>query len=279
MRKTNATQEEREEIVKLYLSGKKISEFTNDFGFVDDGHQGVLRVLRKAGVKIRPDNQTHRRRYSVNDNYFSSIDTERKAYWLGLLYADGYNGLRNHGIILQLTESEKYIIEELKKDTESTHPVKLVKARLDKHPNAKDNYKLNIFSRPMQADLTRLGCMKAKSLILKFPTEDQVPKHLQRHFIRGYFDGDGCITNFLNHGKNPRNSVSIISTYDFLFELRKILHEEYGITQTKLKEDKRHSQPITRCLAISRDGDIAKLKEIMYADASIYFTRKYAKFK
>ena len=28
-------------------------------------------------------------KYSLNDDYFSVIDNEHKAYWLGFLYADG----------------------------------------------------------------------------------------------------------------------------------------------------------------------------------------------
>lgn len=42
-------------------------------------------------------------------------------------------------------------------------------------------------------DLKQLGCIERKSLILKFPTEEQVPFDLLHHFIRGYFDGDGSI--------------------------------------------------------------------------------------
>ena len=28
-------------------------------------------------------------KYKCNDNFFKNIDTEEKAYWLGVLYADG----------------------------------------------------------------------------------------------------------------------------------------------------------------------------------------------
>ena len=43
------------------------------------------------------------------------------------------------------------------------------------------------------SDLNKLGVVERKSLILTFPTEQQVPKHLMPHFIRGYFDGDGSV--------------------------------------------------------------------------------------
>ena len=45
-------------------------------------------------------------------------------------------------------------------------------------------------------DLIDKGCFRNKTKILKFPTEDQVPKHLIHHFIRGYIDGDGSISYY-----------------------------------------------------------------------------------
>ena len=39
---------------------------------------------------------------------------------------------------------------------------------------------------------------EAKTFTLRFPTENQVPKELLRHFIRGYFDGDGCVSFYTN---------------------------------------------------------------------------------
>lgn len=44
-------------------------------------------------------------------------------------------------------------------------------------------------------DLEKLGGIKNKSLVLNFPTSSIVPDYLLNHFIRGYFDGDGCIWN------------------------------------------------------------------------------------
>lgn len=47
----------------------------------------------------------------------------------------------------------------------------------------------------MCKDISTLGAIKNKSLTLTFPSDDIVPKKFKRDFIRGYFDGDGCIWN------------------------------------------------------------------------------------
>ena len=42
-------------------------------------------------------------------------------------------------------------------------------------------------------DLINKGFSLDKTNHCLFPSEDIVPKNLQRHFIRGYFDGDGSL--------------------------------------------------------------------------------------
>ena len=52
---------------------------------------------------------------------------------------------------------------------------------------------LEINSTKIASDIKKLGCIKNKTLQLQFPTESQVPRKFQYAFIRGYFDGDGCV--------------------------------------------------------------------------------------
>jgi len=79
----------------------------------------------------------------------------------------------------------------------------------------KNQYGLTLHNKHISTKLNQLGCVAKKSLILKFP-EWLIDSELQRHFIRGYFDGDGCISS--SQRKN-RNCIayyfSIVSTKDF----------------------------------------------------------------
>lgn len=79
-------------------------------------------------------------------------------------------------------------------------------------------------------DLIKLGCCPQKSLILKFPTAEQVPENFIIPFIRGYFDGDGCLSHVYSDTKKTRFTVSVglIGTNNFLVGLEKVL-KKYNI--------------------------------------------------
>ena len=84
-------------------------------------------------------------------------------------------------------------------------------------------------------DLIKLGAIPNKSLILKFPTDEQVPSYLLNHFIRGYFDGDGSISY---SEKRNRWIFQIIGTLEFLSKIKDIFMY-YGVSDCKLVMEKR----------------------------------------
>lgn len=67
------------------------------------------------------------KKYTFNKNYFEKIDSEDKAYFLGLLYADGCNSTsatQNHAsIVLNLQEGDKEILEKFMKYINSNKPL------------------------------------------------------------------------------------------------------------------------------------------------------------
>ena len=86
--------------------------------------------------------------------------------------------------------SDKEHLIEFNKHIKSTYPIKIEREKY---------VKLKISNKHIGNSLINKGCIPKKSLILEFPNLSQVPKFLIRHFIRGYFDGDGCICNQLNN--------------------------------------------------------------------------------
>lgn len=76
-------------------------------------------------------------------------------------------------------------------------------------------------------DLINLGCVPKKSLILTFPSEEQIPKKLIKHFIRGYFDGDGWFTN-----TEKCFQVGIIGTENFISGFLKQVKDLINVNNT-----------------------------------------------
>ena len=115
----------------------------------------------------------------------------------------------------------------------------------------------SIVNKHLWFTLYKLGCVPNKSLILKFPKLSIFlnPKDLVKHFVRGYIDGDGCIsyvkTNPKDINSNYSPSVSILGTKDFLtvlsYYMRRFSPENLLIENT----NKENSSGLTYNLAFS----------------------------
>ena len=124
----------------------------------------------------------------------------------------------------------------------------------------------------MTKDLIDLGCVPAKSKILQFPNENQVPMNLLSHFIRGYFDGDGYVGLTTANGKpNTRYGFSITSSISFCDQLSKIIN---NILNVNSKSDKAICLSV-KTLRIGKRKNFKIFMEWIYKDATIYLQRKY----
>lgn len=116
--------------------------------------------------------------------------------------------------------------------------------------------------------LNSLGCTPQKSLTLKFPEESIFKsKNLIRHFIRGYFDGDGCFTRKI-HKTIVSPSISILGTPEFINTLREVIP-----IRTQVRHDKRHTEH-TIILEFQKEAGIEFINYI-YNSANIYLDRKF----
>jgi hypothetical protein len=126
------------------------------------------------------------------------------AYILGLWFADGciYGG-RMFDITLHT--KDKYILKQVANE-------------LGYEGNLYDYVdrqaaRLNFSCVVIYNDIIALGGQENKSLTIKFP---EIPKEYLPDFIRGYFDGDGCIMRLKN---NRVNSAFTCGSKDFLVKL------------------------------------------------------------
>lgn len=179
MKLNKLTIEQELEVIKLKNNKIPVKKIMEQFNI--KSNQTVYDIIKRNGRS----HQIANKKYNVNSSYFKDINTEEKAYWLGFLYADGYVRLRRSGELrLKLKQTDKKHIELFKKCIESTHPIKdsvsIVKYSDNKISKSKSSY-ISINNTKIVRDLIKLGCVNAKSFIIKLP---KLKHDLIRHFIR-----------------------------------------------------------------------------------------------
>ena len=149
---------------------------------------------------------------SCNSCFFSQW-SHPMAYWLGLLFADGCILQRHNrlSVFLGLKCSDAQHIELFQKAIQSTYKIGVRKNGLASSCMTI----VDINSARMVQDLMNHGCTPRKSLTLKW--NEQVPASLMHHFVRGYFDGDGCISFVKRSGCWV---VSFVGNKEFITKLR-----------------------------------------------------------
>lgn len=241
----------------------------------------IKNILLRNNVLIRTEN-TWTKKYDINEFFFEKIDTEEKAYWLGFLYADGC--VTRYYIILQLHQKDKNMIQKFKKSIKYSGPIELREQKI--HYGGKygtviaKQAKIRISNKKLRKDIVRLGCIPRKTFFLKFPNEKQVPKELKRHFIRGYFDGDGTVylRKYQAKNKKQRGNAQVISTYEMVSKIKNFFLKRCDINSNSLSISEHSKSKGIYILSFCSHKSMEAFREFLYKDSTIFMERKKAVF-
>lgn len=253
-----------------YMNGKSLNTLSKE---LHKDTRTIKKLFVNNDLKLKSSSESSRK-YNIKEDYFDIIDSEDKAYFLGFLYADGYNDTNRGAVNLSLMEKDKEILEVLNNILQPTKPLQFVNATKS---NKQNQYRLVIANQHISNQLVTLGCSKTKTFNIIFPTEEQVPSHLIHHFIRGVFDGDGCISIY-KIGNYSKSNVSIISTISFLENLELFLIKELNFNKVKLIERFPERNTNIRALCYSGKNRCKDFGNWLYRDATIFLKRKKEKF-
>lgn len=230
---------------------------------------GVYDALKRWGIQTRNLSESHKQK-QCDESFFDYIDNEEKAYWLGFVYADGYITTGNN---LGITLSNKDI----------DHLYKFIKAingNFQPKTYKGTGYSENLYSRVMLKSkrvvdgLIKNGVKYNKSLILEFPSNEQVPDNLIRHFIRGYFDGDGSIVL----SKNSIN-MKVCGTKEFLYKMISTLNNNCTYEYKKVLYKRRNDDKNTYYISFGGRLKVLDALEFIYSNSTIYLDRKYERYQ
>lgn len=250
------------EAVRLYeekkMGVRKISKL------LDIPRHYISYYINKCGNNTIEDNKL----YSIDESIFETLDNEEKVYWFGYLLADGNIQINSGRYVLELTSKDEEHLYKFRRFMKTNAPVKEKKVKLKNKVHI--NYRISIHDKKVVTDLIKLGLRPAKSLKIKFPSTEIVPEKFRRHFIRGYFDGDGHLSPFKRFEDNKEQCFIIfVGTKAFLQQLPEI----FGVELNKLTQKGKIFS-----LRYGGNRKAFGILRYLYDGAKIYLDRKYNEY-
>lgn len=256
-------------ISELYESHK---EYTNK-----------IVTLREIGLKFNVDyrvitgwfrfldlpvyDSLYKRKREIDSCFFDEIDSEEKAYVLGLLYADGnvINAYRNKAFKIKLHIDDRELLIKISN-------ILYGKEVLYEYEGNKAST-LKISNNKMIKRLVEIGVVPNKTY--KDVLIPSIPAELYRHFIRGMFDGDGTVGVY-HYNTHFQRHWNIINASKPLLEGIQALLPIKGSIYTKSYKEGSYIKQTIPCYTLSITGieNCKVLYEYLYYKSTIYLQRK-----
>lgn len=206
------------DIITSYINGESSVSIGKRYNI---SHKPILKVIHNNEIEVNLS-KAHRK-YDIDESYFDVIDSQNKAYIIGLLSADGCNYKEKSTISLSLEECDKEILEKIRVEMRNEHPLEYIDYT-NKHDfgyTYKNQYRMLIFNTHMCNALENIGVIPNKSLSLEFSSA--IPEQYYSDYVRGIFDGDGTLGVKSVDTYKGSICAKITSTYMFCSKLQIIL--------------------------------------------------------
>ena len=258
----------KESVLKFYdeyIGGASIlelnSKYSTDVSYLFNKYNlprrttGKSRELRRFGdIKL-----------SYN---FESIESQNQAYICGILLADGYIGKTQ--IKLDLKKEDLELIQKIRDYFSPDIKITLYK-------NRTASFKVSSKTACNNARLLKLGVKKA----VEQSNIPEMNQELLRHFVRGYFDGDGSIFKCYN---KYLKSYICSPTENILLEIQKILEDNNIESSINLEVRNNHKSIIDGRevlssiniyrLFIRKKESLKRFYNFLYDNSELYMMRK-----
>lgn len=232
---------------------------------LDISQSTISGILRLHGIKHKKS-RLNMSKLALDINYFESINTKEKAYWLGYVCADGC--IHKNSSKVSLISKDREIIEKFKMAIKSEHKL----AELNKFDKRTETYNIaytiQITNELFQKHLIDLGVTSEKTDKLEMPN---IPEEYYSYFFAGLFDGDGSLSIY------SKIRMSQISTLEILMFLQKYLLNNLNIQSLKLQKVSKNKSNVWKMFLYK---DAIKFMNWIYKDPEFsYLSRKYDLYK
>lgn len=271
---TSSINDNFEEILDKWKQGISICKLAKEYHL---SKTIIANRLRQFGYVVKNEHT----KVKFDDSMFDIIDSEEKAYWLGFLYADG--NINKHK-----SSKESYTLVVALKSTDYKHLEKFCNFLNYSNDNIKIiNKKLNekqyqqcrieVHSKHLWETLNSIGVVPCKSLIVQFPPESTFKnKSLIKHFIRGYFDGDGCLS-FYKRTYDIIPHCSFVGTESFIKNSKLYIPYDSIFRVRNYSQAKENYHDLYELVFNKENSEL--FSDWLYKDATIYLDRKYERYR
>ena len=217
------------------------------------------------------------RKHYFDEDYFEIIDTEEKAYWLGFIAADGciiksseYNSYR---LYINIGEKDKDHLELFRRciKADDVKIQEYINTSGYSSKNGTITSRIVLNSYKMCMDLKKYNIHERKSFDIQLP---DIRDDLMPHYLRGYFDGDGCYCIYYSNdiGKNRVSFELVGASYMFMLEVQNYFSKNN--IKTNIYHRKRNDS--YRLMTCSKK-QVLNLTDFVYKNSSISLSRKQEK--
>ena len=261
--------EDIEIIKQMIIEGYTYSEIGRKFNVTKNC---IFTYAKKLSLNT---GKRFKRKNSIIDNIFETIDTEEKAYWLGFIMADGgvcyttnyyKESNKPNRLYINLSIKDYTMLEKFNKFLNYDKPIKTYIPKGTYSTNEMCNVTVN--SVKLCKDLGCYGIVPNKTGKEYMPS---LSSYLIRHFIRGFFDGDGSVYNSAGKTYVSFTNGNLL----FLEQLKKELAKNEICIKNKISKVKNKEAYEFK---FTSKKDIENFFNYIYKDSTIFMERKYNKF-
>ncbi len=248
-----------------HLRGVSITEISSKYN-TDCGYH-----FRKRCFKVI--NRRYTERKSKITDYFEEIDNEFKAYFMGLLYSDGYISESSYIVSISLNKKDRSVLDKINSVLCPDNILREVRNQIELKITSKEFYD-NMLKHGMLPNKTYKNCK------IKIPIE------LLHHFVRGYFDGDGTVFydgNFFRFNiasikeKLIQDFSEIFNQAGIYSSINKETREGKFLLRPNSKEYETYYKDMFRVI-VRRKADLLLLFDYLYKDSQYFMERKHNLF-
>lgn len=212
---------------------------------------------------------TSYRQTAHDPDIFQIKDKDILYYLLGLIFTDGNLNKEENRITLSLTQKD--IITFLYPYFCDTNKRKIYEYQPKGSVNYNKMYTIINSNADVIQQMKLLSFTPHNSTTKTFPN---INKEYLPAFLRGVFDGDGCV--ILDRQKYKRITIACAS--DFFVQCLLSVLENFSLSPTLVVDSRRKNNLIkTYYVCLNKQSEIKRFAEIIYKDAKIFI--KYKKDK